>query len=76
MASLLVAKSLGQTDTADFIKKGTWSVPSFNGDYLSIPLRAQVAAVSTFFMKSFHGSGLLTYPKRPTFNLVLKEKYF
>ena len=35
--------------TADFIKKGTFSVHSFNGDYLSIPrgLRAE----GTFFMK-------------------------
>ena len=37
--------------TADFIKKGTFSVHSFNDDYLSIPLSAQVAR-STFFMKS------------------------
>ena len=35
--------------TADFIKKCTWSVTSFNGDYLS--MCTQVAE-GTFFMKS------------------------
>ena len=49
LSALVIGKSTICLTTADFIKKGTFNVHSFNDDYL-LSRSAQIAK-STFFMK-------------------------